>query len=89
MTRHRHHDRALWRSRRGMLELDILLVGFARARYPHLSRAEQDAYHELLGCDDWRIWDWLQGEEPPPELATIVGLVASHAGREAPPHRGP
>ena len=80
----RHQDRARWRSRRGMLELDILLVAFASERYPHLPEAEQRAYQQLLGRDDWQIWDWLQGRsKPPPALSGIVCLVEAHGKRDS------
>lgn len=89
-------QRALWRSRRGMLELDLLLSRFAERSYPRLGKADQHAYLELLRMDDWRIWDWLQsacgaavasdgrppaqGGDPPPHLARIVTLIAADAG---------
>ena len=90
----RRAQRALWRSRRGMLELDLVLVRFARHRYRHLAEADQRAYLELLRLDDWIIWDWLQrawaapspsadhgaeGRDTPAHLARIVGLVAAAA----------
>ena len=72
----RHLDRALWRSRRGMLELDLLLVDFARNRYPRLGMEDQAAYQRLLELDDWQVWDWLQGQAPPAaEFARIVYLI--------------
>ena len=70
--------RARWRSRRGMLELDLLLARFAEHRYGGLSEADQDAYLELLRLDDWVIWDWLQeARTAPPHLARIVALIAA------------
>ena len=72
----RHWQRALWRSRRGMLELDLLLTAFAKRRYPQLAAADRAAYLRLLARDDWEIWDWLQGAAPAPGLAHIVRLVA-------------
>ena len=76
MLDERHFDRALWRSRRGMLELDLLLVDFARRRYPDLNQADQAAYQRLLEQDDWVVWDWLQRQLPPlAEYARIVELV--------------
>ena len=72
----RHLERALWRSRRGMLELDLLLVDFARRGYPRLSEADKAAYQNLLAEDDWRLWDWLQGQAPPlVAFARIVDLI--------------
>ena len=81
----RHLRRALWRSRRGMLELDILLVSFARQRYPELAPADQDAYQELLIVDDWQIWDWLQGREQAaaPFRRIVRLIVAFNAANEA------
>ena len=91
-------QRALWRSRRGMLELDLLLVRFAERSYPRLADADQQAYLELLRLDDWRIWDWLQragaglsasadhapasGRAAPPHLARIVALIAADASAQ-------
>lgn len=87
-------QRALWRSRRGMLELDLVLARFARLRYQHLADADQRAYLELLRLDDWVIWDWLQrawaapspcrdhsaaGRNAPAHLARIISLVAAEA----------
>ena len=61
----RDFDRVLWRSRRGMLELDLLLVDFARARYPELAEAAKQAYRELLNIDDWVVLDWLRERAAP------------------------
>ena len=83
-------QRALWRSRRGMLELDLLLLRFAERSYRRLSAADQRAYLELLRLDDWVIWDWLQrarapaasDDHAPPRLARIVALIAAEAGAQ-------
>ncbi len=82
----RQFRRALWRSRRGMLELDLLLVAFARRRYVGLPKAEQDAYQELLTLDDWQIWNWLHGRQPvPARFAGIVERIAADgSGDDAP-----
>ena len=81
----REFQRALWRSRRGMLELDILLVAFVRRCYAGLSQVDQDAYQELLTLDDWQLYDWLQGREPvPARFARIVErIVADGQGDDA------
>ena len=77
----RHYDRVLWRSRRGMLELDLVLVDFARARYSLLDCADQDAYRGLLEQDDWTIWEWLQRRATPrAPFARIVELIADFVG---------
>lgn len=71
-------QRALWRSRRGMLELDLLLVEFAQQRYRQLPQAERSAYQALLDLDDWVIWDALQRRAPPsPTLAAVLDRIVA------------
>lgn len=67
-----------------MLELDLVLVDFARTRYPRLACADQEAYRGLLAEDDWTIWEWLQRRAPPgPPLARIVELIAAFVADDA------
>lgn len=78
MEDRRDLERVLWRSRRGMLELDILLVGFARSRYPHLADSQRSAYRDLLHVDDWVLLDWLRGRVvPEPRFAEIVATIVA------------
>jgi antitoxin CptB len=75
-------NRTYWRSRRGMLELDLLLRPFARDCYPGLDDDLKAAYRSLLERDDQEILSWLQGaRQPADELASIVRRIeAFHAG---------
>ena len=69
-----------WRSRRGMLELELKLVPFLRDHYKALSAAEQQTYEALLAEEDWQLYDWLQGREIPTEPMTkqvIDKIIAS------------
>ena len=70
-------DRCYWRSRRGLLELDLLLPPFVRARFDSLSSAQTSALQRLLDCEDQDIWDWYQRRGAPDdaELVEIVDLV--------------
>ena len=68
--------RIRWRSRRGMLELDLCLVPFAEHQYSGLALADRAAYRNLLEREDWEILDWLRRDSvPTPDLARIVTLV--------------
>lgn len=69
--------RAIWRSRRGLLELDLLLPPFARARYAGLEPELREAYRALLECEDTDIWVWLQRRGAPddPALTRIVDAI--------------
>jgi antitoxin CptB len=69
--------RCYWRSRRGLLELDLLLPPFVQARFDSLSSAQKFVLQRLLDCDDHDIWDWYQRRGVPDDagLAEIVDLV--------------
>lgn len=69
-----------WRSRRGLLELELLLLPFADECLIDLEEPELDAYERLLACDDLDIYEWLQGRArpPDPELDAIVARIAAH-----------
>ena len=74
-----------WRSRRGMLELDLLLVPFAERVYPALGAGEQAAYRRLLECEDRDLSAWLLLRVRPrqKEFAALVDKILEHAGPTA------
>ncbi|MDE2136994.1 MAG: succinate dehydrogenase assembly factor 2 [Gammaproteobacteria bacterium] len=47
--------RLLWRCRRGMKELDVILERFAREGLPQASAAERAAFERFLGLADPEI----------------------------------
>ena len=74
-----HQHRLLWHSRRGMLELDLLLVPFVRDVWPSLPRDSQEQYEALLGEEDQDLFAWLVGREAPrAEFAEIVRKIIDH-----------
>ncbi len=78
-------NRIIWHSRRGMLELDILLEPFVKKRYLQLDEDAQRAYRQLLDCEDQQLFDWLLNKrEPRPELAAIVADILHFAAAAAP-----
>ena len=58
-------NRCYWRSRRGLLELDLLLPPFVKACFAALSDAQRRALSRLLDCEDQDIWDWFQERSAP------------------------
>ena len=69
-------ERVRWRSRRGMLELDLLLVRFADECYEALPGPLQADYRALLECDDWVVLDWLREREVPPrKFGPVVNAI--------------
>jgi antitoxin CptB len=50
-------ERARWRCRRGLLELDIILLRFMDKYYAQLSETELQQFEELLSLPDNELWD--------------------------------
>lgn len=50
-------ERARWRCRRGLLELDVVLQRFMDTHYAQLSRTELLQFETLLNLPDNDLWD--------------------------------
>ena len=70
-------NRLFWHSRRGMLELDVLLVPFVKEVYPHLNQIDRDCYVKLLECEDQDMFGWFmeRSESQDPELQRMVRMI--------------
>lgn len=53
--------RMLWRCRRGLLELDIVLRVFVEQSYASLTEDEAEAFIRLLAYEDNDLWDLVSG----------------------------
>lgn len=75
------YNRVCWHSRRGMLELDLVLEPFVQQRYLALSEENQGLYRRLLECEDQDLYSYFLGSVRPPddELAEIVDIVLGFA----------
>ena len=78
--------RTYWHSRRGMLELDLILLPFVKMHYPNLGPADRASYQRLLREEDQSLFLWLLGRETAPdaELARMIGKI--RAATTAPAH---
>ncbi len=63
-----------WRARRGMLELDLLLVPFFDEAFTSLSPARQDTFVRLLEQDDPDLALWVSRKARPDD-ADFADLV--------------
>ena len=76
--------RVLWRCRRGLLELDIVLQRFVNQGYAALDAGQIAAFDRLLDRTDNALWDMLCGRQPcdcPQETAILDRM--RHQEREA------
>ncbi|ETA49265.1 succinate dehydrogenase assembly factor 2 [Ponticoccus alexandrii] len=68
--------------RRGIKEMDILLVRYTDARLSALDAGELDAYEALLDENDQDLYQWVSGQQPAPEVhAPLVADIARVAAR--------
>lgn len=77
------YKRLKWRSRRGMLELDLLLLPFLEEVYRDLPIEEQQAYVKLLEQDDPDLLEWFS-QKSAPEEEDLKRLVAKILARVQP-----
>ncbi|MFL1502778.1 succinate dehydrogenase assembly factor 2 [Pseudomonas sp. O64] len=70
-------NRLYWHSRRGMLELDVLLVPFTREVYKTLNEVDRKLYERLLTCEDQDMFGWFmeRAESEDPELQRMVRKI--------------
>ena len=75
------YARLRWRVRRGMRELDRLLLGYLERRWRNAEPSERAAFERLLACEDTALWRWFLGYERPDdaELDTLVQLILAAA----------
>ena len=69
----------LWRCRRGMKELDVLLERYTAAALPQADAAERRLLARLLERTDPELaGNFLGGQSPPePEIAALVTRIAT------------
>lgn len=73
--------RLYWHSRRGMWELDLLLIPFLEQCYDDLAEPDQAAYRSLIEEEDQDLFAWLMRREWPedPQRRRIVKMIVDYA----------
>ncbi len=67
----------LWRCRRGIREMDLLLRQFVDHHYDTLTDEQKADFDRLLDEADLDIMDWIMGRRPAPskELQDLITLL--------------
>ena len=70
--------RLRWQCRRGMLELDILLLRFLDSSFENASLDDQSSFMKLLQEPDQSLFDWLirQKECPRQEYRALITTIS-------------
>lgn len=82
----RRQKRLQWQSRRGLLELDLLLGDFVARCWSQLDEEEKSKLEVLLSFDDPQLQSWLLRAQvnpsaqantsgAPPELRALIGKI--------------
>lgn len=73
-------SRLRWQCRRGMRELDALLLGWLERRYPTASDTDISAFQELLTVSDPELVGYLLKKEVPRSepIAAVVRQIFEH-----------
>lgn len=68
-------SRLQWATRRGMLELDLILSRYLNQRYDSACDVEKIAFQTLLTFEDQQLFDWLIKAKPVPEDISCRWIV--------------
>ena len=76
-------NRLMWASRRGMLELDLMLQPFVEKHYDQLDQTDQQLFQELLELEDQQLFLWLVRGEQTTDINTqrIVDIICESRKR--------
>lgn len=71
-----------WQCRRGMLELDVILIPFLEEHFENLSESQQKMFSELLSADDPDLYTWLMGygKSDKNEFNLMVQIIRNKIG---------
>lgn len=79
MFSEKRYARLKWACRRGMLELDVLLLPFVEEAFNDLDESQKETFERLLTSDDPDLYAWFMGHQKcdDPELAAMVSRVVN------------
>ena len=70
-----NQSRLLWRCRRGIREMDLLLETFMHRHYPSLSEDEKKLFEAFLDESDPDLLNWIMGRNEPGNVAYLPLLA--------------
>ncbi len=83
-----NQSRLLWRCRRGIREMDLLLEAFVSRIYPELDEDEKNRFESFLEETDPDILSWIMGRSEPDNPAYRIFVEQLQAINAANPSTG-
>ena len=74
-------SRILWRCRRGIKEMDIVLQDFIKNSYDELNNENKSAFSKLLEEQDLDILNWVLGKDKPEDKTLIENIKKIRSSR--------
>ncbi len=73
----REKSQLIWRCRRGIKEMDIILMTFLNQSYPSLNTTDKMTFKQLLDEPDLDILNWVTGKTKPhnKKLMQLINLI--------------
>ena len=71
----------LWQCRRGLWELDAILIQFVEQNFDDLDISNQNLFKELLSYEDVEVFDLLVNQKEPEDInikPLVDIIIASH-----------
>tara|TARA_Y100001970_G_C14077798_1_gene772994 strand:- start:165 stop:425 length:261 start_codon:yes stop_codon:yes gene_type:complete len=70
----------LWQCRRGLWELDVILVPFVERNFEDLNADNKDLLKELLSYEDFEVFDLLVNKKDPKDskMKPLVDLILTN-----------
>ena len=71
----------LWQCRRGLWELDAILIPFVEVNFDDLDSNNQNLFKELLSYEDIEVFDLLVNKKEPADMSIkplMDFIIASH-----------
>ncbi|MDG2459722.1 MAG: succinate dehydrogenase assembly factor 2 [Luminiphilus sp.] len=80
MDQREEWNRARWASRRGLLELDLLLSPFVEHEFVSLEPALRQLYRDMLYQDDQDLLEWIMGrsEVAMPDFLPVIAEIRAY-----------
>ena len=81
-------NRLVWASRRGMVELDLILAPFVKDVYDSLEEDDKLRFEVLLECEDQTLFMWFMQREHPtdPNMQRILQIIRDSREKAASVH---
>ncbi|MDD0823277.1 succinate dehydrogenase assembly factor 2 [Mannheimia sp. AT1] len=72
-----------WECRRGMRELDKMIMPFYKNHFDELNETQQQAFVQMLSYTDPELFRWVMHQEaaPTPEISELIEIIRSKIER--------